>query len=473
MYGYGLGYRLKPSQGTGILSNLSRKYFDRVTTDGGNIDSQVDIQSYISMAKANGIYDSILFGMLGAYNIRTSGNTKYVTKAYSLDSTPNDATQTTEASQPFLSGFIAPNEKWGLKNPNGATRYMTHPTISFAANEAFTISTVLSDNSFSANDSGYCGGSVSVFKTKTGGGNNYGCYTGTNGFNSIYSSLQNIGKGTIVTWVRDSFGVGYLYLNGEFIENGSLTGSIDINRLMSGRGYYVHGSIPAHIIRNVALTPSQAISEYNWFKNRGYLGYEGTGIVGVKIGEQVFSSSNFEAVATPMGNSIANVTDNTAWSNSQATYDSVYAATVGTDEQKTYAAVKAAAAWCYYNNDASLGAIYGKLYNWFAVKLLQMDIDYYNAANPTTPWGWNIPIDVEINTLEETVDYNADALKEATENFWGVGNTGTNTTGLTVLPAGYRDVDGTFNGITETAIFGTVDSDIDNRIGVSLRLIKD
>ena len=35
----------------------------------------------------------------------------------------------------------------------------------------------------------------------------------------------------------------------------------------------------------------------------------------------------------------------------------------------------------------ALGAIYGKLYNWYAVKLLQMDIDYYNAANPTAPWG--------------------------------------------------------------------------------------
>ena len=75
------------------------------------------------------------------------------------------------------------------------------------------------------------------------------------------------------------------------------------------------------------------------------------------------------------------------WSDATNLYDYVYANTSGTDEQKTYAAVKAAAMWCYYNNVTELGAVYGKLYNWYAVRLLQMDIDYYNAANPTIQTG--------------------------------------------------------------------------------------
>ena len=121
-------------------------YRNAILADGGEIDSYNDLNSYIRFAKANGIYDSIKFGMLGAYKLRTSGNTNYITKAYSLDSVPNNATQTTESLQPFQTGFIAPNEKWGAKNPNGATRYMTHPTISFAANEAWSVTTVFNNN---------------------------------------------------------------------------------------------------------------------------------------------------------------------------------------------------------------------------------------------------------------------------------------------------------------------------------------
>ena len=107
----------------------------------------------------------------------------------------------------------------------------------------------------------------------------------------------------------------------------------------------------------------------------------------------------FLAVSTFTG-SIDNVSiQEVGWSDATNLYDYVYAATSGTDEVKTYAAVKAAGFWSYYNNDAAVGAIYSKLYNWYAVKLLQMDIDYYNAANPTTPWGWRIPTDTDFNTL--------------------------------------------------------------------------
>ena len=72
--------------------------------------------------------------------------------------------------------------------------------------------------------------------------------------------------------------------------------------------------------------------------------------------------------------------------------------------KKVYAGLKASAMWCYYNNDPVMGgATYGKLYNWYAAKLLQTDIDAYNAENPTTPWGWKVPTDAEWETLRTTV----------------------------------------------------------------------
>jgi len=130
------------------------------------------------------------------------------------------------------------------------------------------------------------------------------------------------------------------------------------------------------------------------------------------------------------------------WSNSQELYDAIYAQTTGTVEQKTYAAVKAAAMWCYYNNDAAIGAVYGKLYNWFAVKLLQMDIDYYNAANPSTPWGWKVPDIANYNTLSTYlggIGVVGGKLKKEGLTYWLTPNTNAdNSSGFSALGTGYR-----------------------------------
>jgi clan AA aspartic protease (TIGR02281 family) len=52
-----------------------------------------------------------------------------------------------------------------------------------------------------------------------------------------------------------------------------------------------------------------------------------------------------------------------------------------TEEEWLIASKNETPAWCYYNNDASNGAIYGKLYNWYAV------IDKRGLA----PVGWHVP----------------------------------------------------------------------------------
>ncbi len=50
-------------------------------------------------------------------------------------------------------------------------------------------------------------------------------------------------------------------------------------------------------------------------------------------------------------------------------------------------------AWCYYDNDAENGKIYGKLYNWFAV------IDPRGLA----PEGWHVPSQKEFEELLDAV----------------------------------------------------------------------
>jgi uncharacterized protein (TIGR02145 family) len=107
------------------------------------------------------------------------------------------------------------------------------------------------------------------------------------------------------------------------------------------------------------------------------------------------------------------------------------------------------AGYCWYNNDPDFNKpIYGALYNWYAA----------NSAN-ICPTGWHVATDEEYNSLEVAL-----GLPQADVNIWGwrgtdhgskmksttgwnAGENGTNTSGFTALPGGYRYYsDGLFNG---------------------------
>ena len=51
-------------------------------------------------------------------------------------------------------------------------------------------------------------------------------------------------------------------------------------------------------------------------------------------------------------------------------------------------------AWCYYDNDPKNGALYGKLYNWYAV----------NDMRGLAPYGWHVPSDEEWTVY--SIDFN-------------------------------------------------------------------
>ena len=163
------------------------------------------------------------------------------------------------------------------------------------------------------------------------------------------------------------------------------------------------------------------------------------------------------------------VVEEVGWAGSTALYNAIYAQTSGTVAQKTTAALRAAAMLSYYNNDGAVGSWAGKLYNWYAVALMQEDIDAYNVANPSTPWGWRGTLDADWVGLE------SDELKLDGETYWAVGNTGTNETGFAALPAGYRNAKGEFIELYNKAIFWNTDSNptaVEKAFGFSMRLIK-
>jgi uncharacterized protein (TIGR02145 family) len=105
-------------------------------------------------------------------------------------------------------------------------------------------------------------------------------------------------------------------------------------------------------------------------------------------------------------------------------------------------------AYCWYNNDATTyKATYGAMYNWYTLN-----------TGKLCPSGWHAPTDTEFNTLElylgvplAQIDNlgwrgtdQGSQMKSTTG--WATGQNGTNISGFTALPGGYRyAASGTFN----------------------------
>lgn len=186
----------------------------------------------------------------------------------------------------------------------------------------------------------------------------------------------------------------------------------------------------------------------------------------VKICNQTWMTRNWDGTTFRNGDTIPEVTDNTAW------------------------AALTTPAWCYYDNDPANGAIYGKLYNWAAV----------NDIRGLAPFGWRIPTQTDFNDLQTCLGGSGVAggkMKQTGTTYWDSPNTGaTNESGFTGLGSGWRDqngpfanqkIEGSFWSSTAgaiplvSAIVGILNnttddfttSDNDQKQGFSVRLLKD
>jgi uncharacterized protein (TIGR02145 family) len=129
--------------------------------------------------------------------------------------------------------------------------------------------------------------------------------------------------------------------------------------------------------------------------------YHGESYPLVTIGAQCWFKKNLNTAQYRTGEALLLLEDNAEWA----------AASQG--------------AWCYYNNDASNGISYGKLYNFYAV----------NDARSLCPSGWHIPTDGEWIGLGVSVG--ATALKSSGSDSppWN----GTNSSGFSAVPGGIRN----------------------------------
>jgi len=109
-----------------------------------------------------------------------------------------------------------------------------------------------------------------------------------------------------------------------------------------------------------------------------------------------------------------------------------------TAEEWKRAAENKQPAWCYYNNDPANGAKYGKLYNWYAV----------NDQRGLAPVGYHIPSDAEWTKLENYLGSDA-GTKMKSKSGWEKNGNGTNSSGFSGLPGGFRSYSGTFYSVGE------------------------
>lgn len=104
-------------------------------------------------------------------------------------------------------------------------------------------------------------------------------------------------------------------------------------------------------------------------------------------------------------------------------------------------------AYCYHNNDPASEALYGKIYNWYAV----------NDPRGLAPSGWHVPTSAEWSTMIACLGGSSvagGALKETGTSHWASPNTGaTNSSGFTALPGGYRANTGTYSSVPGTITF--------------------
>ncbi len=106
-----------------------------------------------------------------------------------------------------------------------------------------------------------------------------------------------------------------------------------------------------------------------------------------------------------------------------------------TNEEWVSASERKQSAWCYYENQQKNGVKYGKLYNWYAV----------TDPRGLAPKGWRMPSLKDWDTLFIAIGGEDEAgFKMKNENGWEAGGNGSNETGFSAMPGGYRDQAGIF-----------------------------
>jgi uncharacterized protein (TIGR02145 family) len=143
----------------------------------------------------------------------------------------------------------------------------------------------------------------------------------------------------------------------------------------------------------------------------------------ISIGTQCWIQSNLKVSKYKNGNAISTGLNDSTWRSTMS------------------------GAYTVFNNDNANDAIYGKLYNWYAV-----------ADNRgLCPNGWHVPTDNDWKSLTNYLGGEFEAggkIKSTGTTNWNSPNTSaTNESSFSALPGGYRNIGGSFLNVRLDAFF--------------------
>ena len=132
----------------------------------------------------------------------------------------------------------------------------------------------------------------------------------------------------------------------------------------------------------------------------------------IKIGNQLWMAENLKVTHYQNGDSIPHISSSSVWQNLES------------------------GGRCSYNNEVDSVQRSGLLYNWYAVA------DNRNMA----PAGWHMPSDAEWQTLVDFLGGGSVAgLKTKTTSGWNDDGNGSNSSGFSALPVGFRTGSGSYS----------------------------
>ncbi|MCF8317968.1 MAG: fibrobacter succinogenes major paralogous domain-containing protein, partial [Haliscomenobacter sp.] len=237
----------------------------------------------------------------------------------------------------------------------------------------------------------------------------------------VYANVQDGGSQVIETGIVWST-VGFPSINVNKLSTSTAKlGNYDVNLtgLLPTTKYYVrafavnqigvsYSSLDSFTTSKVCLTPTISDIDGNVYNT-------------IAIGNQCWTKENLRVTKYNDGSSIPKGLNSTDWLNTTS------------------------GAYAIYDNDNSNDAIYGKLYNWYAVK----------DGRGLCPKGWHAPSDAEWITLTTYLgDMAGGKMKSIDTTLWNSPNTGaTNESGFSALPGGGRNLGGSFESIRDFASF--------------------
>ncbi|MBB5438535.1 uncharacterized protein (TIGR02145 family) [Pedobacter sp. AK017] len=144
----------------------------------------------------------------------------------------------------------------------------------------------------------------------------------------------------------------------------------------------------------------------------------------IKIGTQTWMMENLKTTRYRNGTPIPNLADQAIWQSDLT------------------------GGYCIYGNNLANEAVYGKLYNWYAV----------NNPKELSPEGWHIPSDAEWAILYNYIGgtrYEGGKIQQQGNTYWEYDLGQSNITQFTALPGGGRDEKGIFSSIKYDGIWWT------------------